>query len=350
MIAQADEHTYRDSLTLLLQDKEIDAVIVIFVHPITVDAREVAMAIVDVHSKYPEKPVLCCFMGRDTEGSGIDELRRHHLPVYLFPESAALSLSAMVRYRKIKDQPLGEEVKFDDIDQTAADKIMKEAVSNGREWMTESEVQGLLAAYKIPFERAHKAKTVTEALEVAEKVGYPVVLKAISPDLIHKTDMGGVHVDIRSASELRKVFKDMKERLKGFKNLNFMLQKMIKGGRETVMGMVTDPIFGPLVMFGLGGIFVEVLKDVSFRVLPLTDRDANQMIQQLRGAKFLTGFRGEPPVAGEKLVEALLRMSQMIGDYDHIREMDINPFLAFPDAKDCVAVDARIALRENGAN
>jgi acetyltransferase len=308
------------------------------------------MAIVDVHSKYPEKPVLCCFMGRDTEGSGIDELRRHHLPVYLFPESAALSLSAMVRYRKIKDQPLGEEVKFDDIDQTAADKIMKEAVSNGREWMTESEVQGLLAAYKIPFERAYKAKTVTEALEVAEKVGYPVVLKAISPDLIHKTDMGGVHVDIRSASELRKVFKDMKERLKGFKNLNFMLQKMIKGGRETVMGMVTDPIFGPLVMFGLGGIFVEVLKDVSFRVLPLTDRDANQMIQQLRGAKFLTGFRGEPPVAREKLVEVLLRMSQMIGDYDHIREMDINPFLAFPDAKDCVAVDARIALRENGAN
>ncbi len=203
MIASADENTYRASLSLLLQDEGIDAIIVIFVHPITVDAREVAMAIVEVHNKYPEKPVLCCFMGRDTEGSGIDELRRNHLPVYLYPESAALSLSAMVRYRRIKDRPLGEEVTFDDIDRAAADKIMNKAVSAGREWMTESEVRGLLSAYNIPFEGAHNVKTVSEALEAAESVGYPVVLKAISPELIHKTDMGGVHIDIRSANELR---------------------------------------------------------------------------------------------------------------------------------------------------
>ncbi len=347
MIASADEHTYREALTLLVKDANIDAIIVIFVHPITVDAREVAMAIVEVHNKYPEKPVLCCFMGRDTEGSGIDELRRNRLPVYLYPESAALSLSAMVRYRKIKDRPLGEEVKFDDIDRAAADNIMEKAVNNGREWMNESEVQGLLAAYNIPLERAYNVKTVSKALETAERVGYPVVLKAISPELIHKTDQGGVHIDIRSPNELRTVFKDMKDRMKGKVDLSFLIQRMIKGGRETVMGMVTDPIFGPLVMFGLGGIFVEVLIDVSFRVHRPSDRDANEMIQQLRGAKFLTGFRGEPPVDREKLVEVLLRMSQMIGDYDHIKEMDINPFLAFPEATDCVAVDARIALRQD---
>ena len=344
MIASADEVTYRKVLTLLVQDNENDAIIVIFVHPITIDAREVAMAIVDVHKKHPKKPILCCFMGRDTEGSGIDELRRNHLPVYLFPESAALSLSAMVRYGRIKSRPLGEVVRFDDVDREAADAIIRGASNDGHEWMNDREVQGLLSAYRIPLVTAQNVTTITKALEAAETVGYPVVLKAISPDLIHKTDMGGVHIDIRSPNELRKVFNEMKERLKGKKDLSFLIQKMVKGGRETVMGMVTDPIFGPLVMFGLGGIFVEVLKDVSFRIHPLTDRDANEMIQQLRGAKFLTGFRGEPPVHREKLVEVLLRMSQMIGDYDCIREMDINPFMAFANADDCVAVDARIAM------
>jgi len=344
MIASADEVVYRKVLTLLLNDDGVDAIIVIFVHPITVDAREVANAIVEVRREHAAKPILCCFMGRDTEGSGIDELRRNQLPVYLYPESAVYSLSAMVRYRSIKERPQGKIVQFNDVDKKAAEQYIQNAVDEGREWLTAQEVTGILKAYKFPLPKTQLVSSADKAVKAAATIGYPVVLKALSPELIHKTDMGAVRVDIRSAEELKNTFADMKKRLQGIKGVGFLVQEMVKGGRETVMGMVTDPIFGPLVMFGLGGVFVEVMKDVSFRIHPLSDRDADDMICSLRAAKFLTGFRGEPPVNRKKLVELLLRLSQLISDFDVIREMDINPILAFPEAEKCVAVDARIAI------
>jgi acetyl coenzyme A synthetase (ADP forming)-like protein len=347
MIASADENIYRKTLTLLLKDDGNDAAIVIFVHPITVDAREVANAIIDVSKKHKDKPILCCFMGRDTEGSGIDELRRNNIPVYLYPESAAMTLAAMVQYRRIKERPQGKLVHFKDVDTDKANKIINKVVKDGREWLTDREVQEVLSAYNIPLPKAQYVTSLAKAVEAADKIGYPVVLKAISPELIHKTDLGGVQVDIRSATEFRKAFRDMSNRLKGKKNLSFLVQNMIKGGRETVMGISSDPTFGPLIMFGLGGIFVEVLKDVTFRIHPLTDLDANEMIDQLRGEKFLSGFRGEPPVDRKKIVEVLLRLSQLIGDFDNISEMDINPFLAFPDGAKSVVVDARVKLRPN---
>jgi acetyl coenzyme A synthetase (ADP forming)-like protein len=345
MIASADEKTYRKALTLLLKDDGVDAVIAIFVHPITIDAREVAMAIVEVSQRQKEKPVLCCFMGRDTEGSGIDELRRHKIPVYLYPESAVYTLSAMTRYRRIKDRATGKVVRFDDVDYDAAKRIVDQAAKAGREWLSGTEMQGILSAYRFPLAPGANVTTAEKAVEAAKKIGFPVVLKALSPELLHKTEGGGVQVDIRSEGELRKGLREMKKRLAGMKDLSFMVQKMVKGGRETVMGMVTDPIFGPLIMFGLGGIFVEVMKDVTFRIHPLTDIDANDMIDHLRGAKFLGNFRGECPVDRKKIVETLLRLSQLVEDFDVIKEMDINPFMTFPEAEQCAVVDARIAIR-----
>jgi acetyltransferase len=344
MIASADESIYRKVLTLLLSDTGVDAIIVIFVHPITVDAREVANAIVEVRRQNSQKPILCCFMGRDTEGSGIDELRRNHLPVYLYPESAVYSLSAMVHYRSIRERPQGKTVHFDDVDRKAADRFVQMAVNEGREWLNADEVQGILKAYRFPLPRTQQVSSVDKAVKAAASIGYPVVLKALSPELIHKTDLGAVRVDIRTPEELRHTFADMKKRLQGIEGLGFLVQEMVRGGRETVMGMVTDQTFGPLVMFGLGGVFVEVMKDVSFRIHPLTDRDADDMIGNLRAAKFLSGYRGEPPVDKKKLVEMLLRLSQLIGDFDVIREMDINPFIAFPETEKCVAIDARIGI------
>jgi len=344
MIASADEETYRKTLTLLLNDDGVDAVIVIFVHPITIDAREVATAIVEVSQKQNEKPVLCCFMGRDTEGSGIDELRRHKLPVYLYPESAVYTLSAMTRFRRIRERAAGKVVYFDDVDRKAAKQVIDRAVKSGREWLTDREVQAVLAAYRFPQPHADSVTTVEKALEAAGKIGYPVVLKAFSPELLHKTDEGGVRLDIRSDEELRQGFDEMMRRLKRKKDLSFLIQKMVKGGRETVMGMMTDPVFGPLIMFGLGGIFVEVMKDVTFRIHPLTDIDANEMIDQVKGWRFLGDFRGESPVNRARIAETLLRLSQLVSDFDEISEMDINPFLAFPEADQCVVVDARIGI------
>jgi acetyltransferase len=287
-------------------------------------------------------------MGTEGEGTGIDDLKRHNLPVYLFPESAALALSAMSKYRKMKERKRGQVKKFE-VKKRKAEAVFKKALREKREHLTGHEVVHVLSAYGVPFPKAEFAKDYDEALELAEKLDFPVALKIVSPKIIHKSDIGGVVLDIRNEAELIRGIKQIVDKTKPIKRklgeFEILIQEMVTGGKETIMGMIQDPKFGPLMMFGLGGIYVETIKDVNFRIHPITDIEALEMVESLKSYPLLKGVRGEKPVAIKFIVEMLQRVSQLVSDFPLIEEMDINPFIAFPEKEKCLAVDGRIRIR-----
>ena len=190
------------------------------------------------------------------------------------------------------------------------------------------------------------------AVEVAELIGYPVVMKIASPDILHKSDVGGVRVGVETPDQVREAFHDMTLRARrSVRNANIWgvsVQEMVDIDKEVILGMMHDPQFGPLVMFGLGGIYVEVLKDVSFRVAPLSEADARAMVESIRSYALLRGVRGEPPVNIDSIVDGLLKLSQLVTDFPEIVELDINPLAVFPEGRDPVAIDARITISEGG--
>jgi acetyltransferase len=330
----------------VLKDKNVDAVIVIFVHPILVAPHEIAEAIAEVTEKH-EKPVLGVFMASE---EFYKEVYQHPFPVYLFPESAARALTAMVEHRQWLDCPEGT-IRTFDVSKSVAESIFAAVRNEGRLHLNSAEALTVLNAYGIHTCSFGYAATPEEAQATAREIGYPVVLKLIARNLTHKSDVGGVIVDIRNDDELTRGFDTLLARAEKHglsKDVEGVLvQQMIRGGREVVMGMAHDPQFGPLLMFGLGGIYVETLKDVSFRVWPITDRDAREMIESIRSFPILKGTRGEDPVNFPLLEETLLRISQLVGDFPEIAELDINPFIASHKADASKAVDAKLTLKES---
>ena len=351
MIAGADHESYRQVLNAMLEDEGVDAVIVLFVQPITIDARLVARSVVEVAAKRRElgKPVLCCFMGRDDELSGIRILREANLPVYIFPEAAARALAAMNRYRDIRNRPEGVVRHFDDVDKVQVAQVFDKAMQEGRERLTHTEVRTVLEAYHFPLATSVYVAEPKDLGRAGETIGYPVAMKVASPQIIHKSDVGGVLLDLRSERELLDAYAKLRNRIQRLPEKvtewGVIIQRMVGGGREMVMGSTFDPLFGPLIMVGLGGIYVEILKDITFHMVPLTDAAAAGILRSLRGYPILQGVRGEPPIHMETIVELLGRLSQLITEFPVIREMDINPFVAFPERERCMAVDARITVK-----
>jgi acetyltransferase len=281
-------------------------------------------------------------MGRHGFPEGRAELNEAGVPGYIFPESAARALAALVRYRQWLDTPVSEPTRFD-VDDARARGILEGALADGRTRLKEFEALDLLEAYGIPVVKHCMATTHAEAREAAERCGYPVVLKAVAAGVIHKSDVGAVRVDIRTPDELDAAFGDMVRRM-GEAHLNLegiLIEKFVSGGRETIVGMTTDPSVGPILMFGIGGIYVEALKDVAFRLAPVNEHDAWEMLDSIRGARLLQEYRGGA-VDREAVIETIQRISQLVGDHPEIAEMDINPFLAFPEGG--LAVDARFSL------
>jgi acyl-CoA synthetase (NDP forming) len=348
MIASATSESYQLALDAVLDDPRVDAAIAAFVPPLGVRQVDVASSIVEVYRrrKPSDKPILAVLMGRHGFPEGRAELRDAGVPAYTFPESAARALSAMVRYRRWLDRPVQEPTHFE-VDRDWAQVILNGARAEGRSTLKEHEALQILHAYGIRVVGHRLITTLKEAREAARDCGYPVVMKAVAPGVIHKTDVGAVRVDIRSQVELDEAFGDLIRRL-GDAEIDLegiLVQRYAKGGRETVIGMSTDPAFGPILMFGLGGIYVEALKDVAFRLAPVSEIDAADMIGSIRGARLLEEFRGEGGVDRQALVETIQRISQMVLDHPDIAELDINPCLAFPDG--VLAVDCRVALREH---
>ncbi|HZI92725.1 MAG TPA: acetate--CoA ligase family protein [Patescibacteria group bacterium] len=347
LIASAGPERYEPAVKLALADPNIDSLMVIFVSPIMIDAHAVARAIVAsvMSQQAPPKPVVSCFMGKVGWEEGIRELEGHGIPVYRFPELAAEGLAAAVRHRALSTREEGRMARFD-VRREDASSIIQRAVSQGHPGLGLLEAGRLIEAYGIPFTPSREVTSAADAIAFGQEVGYPIVLKGDSAGIVHKTERKVVRLDLRNADEVKAAFDDLRALLdKLDPGADVIAQKMIKGGKEVILGVFHDPQFGPIGMFGLGGIYVEVLKDVAFRVMPITDREAAEMVRGVRGYPLLAGVRGEAPVDLAGLETMLLRVSQLIVEQPAIAALDINPFIVRGEGEPSLAVDARVSLK-----
>jgi acetyltransferase len=330
-------------LDIVRRDPGVDAIIAIFVSPIMIDAYEVARAIADAADG--KKPVLCVFMGKQRSEEGIVELRNRHVPVYRFPEEAASAMGALARYKELRDRPTGKAVRFR-VDEKRARRAIQAARRAKRTDLSPREAREVLEAYGFPLAPWRGAATAAEAIAASMDLGYPVVLKVESDRISHKTEVKGVKLDLRNADEVVEAFRDLTTRLRKLDpKLRVLVQRFVTGGREVILGMTRDSQFGPVMMFGLGGVFVEVLRDVAIRIHPLTDAGARAMIERVKGYPLLAGHRGEKAVAIPLIEESLLRLSHLVSDFESdLREIDLNPFLVTDRADRSYVVDARIGL------
>jgi acyl-CoA synthetase (NDP forming) len=261
----------------------------------------------------------------------------------------AKALRTVYGYQQYLERKIGKFHHFR-VDKKAAREIIEQYRSKGSDSIIGEDALEILVAYGIPVAPYTIASSSKKAVDVANKVGFPVVMKLNTPEILHKTEAKAVRVDIRSEKELRAEYNDLKKQigpLKKGERFSVVIQEMVTGGVETVIGMNYDRSFGPLIMFGLGGIYVEVMKDVAFRIVPLSDERADDMIRQLKSFPLLTGFRGSDPIDLEALKEVLMRLSQLICDLDYFSEIDINPFIVSGDKASCKAVDARFILKKD---
>jgi len=295
-----------------------------------------------------DKPVLACFMGEARIKTGIDVLWQYGVPNYPFPERAAAALAAMSAYRCERERPIFEVQPYT-VCMPPVRELFDRVRAEGRVSIGDAEAREVLEAYGFPIPPSRLAKTPEEAVEIAEEMGYPVVLKVASPDILHKTDVGGVKLNVRSPDDVRDAFDLIVYRagryVPGARIWGCLVQQMVMGGREVLVGMSRDPQFGPLVAFGLGGIYVEALKDVAFRVAPFSRQEAEEMIHEIRSYPLLEGIRGQPPADHEAMVDALLRISQLVTDFPEIVELDINPLMVFEQGRGATAIDMRLVLR-----
>jgi len=347
VIAAGGPDSYRVAMDAVLSDEGVDGVIVIFVPPIVVDHRAVIKAIVEMIEKHKNnKTVLGCFMGAPDGIAGTEEMIKHKIPIYTFPESAAKAMWAMTKYRRWIDRPTGKTVEFE-VEKEIVKNIIDSTVAAGQDLIIGEDAMNILHAYGVGVAEAIKVGSLKELSQAATRLGYPVVMKIDDPEISHKSDVGGVEIDIRDKAQLEAAFKKMKTKFSAGKKkfAGVIVQEMVKGGVETIIGMHSDPTFGPLMMFGLGGIYVEVMKDVAFKICPLTDYDAEEMIKSIKGYPLLTGFRGSPAVDIKKIEETLLRLSRLSADFPMIDSFDVNPYIASEKSGISKAVDARFVLK-----
>ncbi len=347
LIGDAREDRYEHALRLVLSDENVDSVIVICTPQVMADLEAIARTVVDV-AQGSEKPIMACFMALEEIGRTLEILEAAKIPHYRFPEDAARSLAEMAKYTAWVNRPRTPFRTFE-VDREAAQAIIKKAQAEGRRFLPEPEAHELLRAYGFPTLKAQLACSEDEAVQAAEEVGYPVVLKIVSPQIIHKFDVGGVQLNLKDEDEVRAAYNSILERVREAQPeaeiWGVFVQEFVPGGLETILGLKRDPHFGPLLMFGLGGVYVEVLRDVTFRVAPIRELGAHRMIRQIRAYKLLEGFRGQPPRDVGAIAECLLRLSQLAIELEEIEELDINPLMVFEEEAGARVVDARILLK-----
>jgi len=350
MIATADAETYRRVLGIALDDPGVDAAIAAFVPPLGIRQEDVAESIVAAARDHPDTPVLAVLMGREGLPQGRAELQSAGVPAYIFPESAARALAALHRYSEWLERPIQAPPDFP-VDREAVRRILDRAEAEGRGRLLEPEAYQVLEAYGIPVIPHRFVAGEESPVAAAEELGFPVVLKVVSPQIVHKTEVGGVVLDLEDGGEVADGHRDLLRRIRihdpDAELRGVLVLPYRPDGRELILGMTMDPSFGPVIMFGSGGIYVETFRDVTFAVPPVTEHEAWEMIRSIRSFPLLEGVRGEKPVKLEVVVEAIQRLSQLILDHERIGELDVNPFVATPEA--ALALDARISLTSSVA-
>jgi acetyltransferase len=347
VLGDAHADRYAAAMKAVAEDPNVDGILVILTPQTSTEIVQTAQAVVDISNKY-DKPILGCWIGGRETGPGSDLMAANHVPKYPFPEHAIGALGAMYRYQQWRQQP-EVEIKAFDADRKAVAELFAAVRADGRTTIGDSEAQAVLKAYGITTPRSTVCATADEAVAYCQELGYPVVMKIASPDILHKSDVGGIIVDVKNDAEARQAHATLIARAKAHKPdaeiWGSQIQEMVIGAREIIIGMNRDPQFGPLVMFGLGGIYVEVLKDVTFRVAPMSRDQARDMIQSIRSYKLLTGVRGQAPSDLAAVEDTILRISQLVTDYPEIAELDINPLLVRELGQGAVAVDMRLILK-----
>lgn len=355
MTAGPGAEEYRKAMKILAQDENIDILIVIFIPPVVTEPEAIASAIRDVAPKFREqgKTLVASFMSSRGAPSELGSEEEGHVPTFTFPEATAGALSKACEYSEWMKKPAGMIPRFTDIDRRKALRIVEEALEKSSTrplWLKASSAVELLEAYGIEVVATRTAKTAAEAADIADEIGFPVCAKLLSKTITHKTEVGGIALDLRTKGEVEQAFARIKHRLDseglGQEMYGVIVQKMIKGGMEMIVGVTQDPSFGPLILFGYGGVYTELYKDVTFRIHPLTDLDAREMVRSVKAYELLKGWRGGKRADIESVEELLLRISAMVEDVPHIVELDLNPVKVLAEGKGYAAVDARIMLSE----
>ena len=347
VIAAGGPDAYGAAVEASLRDENVDAVIVIFVPPILVDHKAIINSIIERVEKYQNgKTVLSCLMGSPSGVAGSDELIRHNIPIYAFPEGAARAIQGMTAYRKRLERPEGKSIIFE-ANKSRAKKIIDDAISSNQKFLMGWQALEILNAYGINIPRTVRITDEIELQEALEQLRLPFVMKIDDPSVVHKTDSGGVILNLDSKDAVQSALRQMTQKFSAPDHpfAGVILQEMVSAGVEIIIGMNNDPSLGPLMMFGLGGINVEIMKDVAFKVNPLTDIEAEEMVKSVKGYKLLTGYRGSPAVDIKAIEETLLRLSQLASDFPIFESFDVNPFIVTADRKTSTAVDVRFVLK-----
>jgi acyl-CoA synthetase (NDP forming) len=353
MIASASAEDFRKAVEVLLCADEVDALIILTIDVGLADigaiSREVHRGVGAARTKTGAgKPALTCMMSgealaQQTSNGG------EQMPNLNFPESAARVLSKLAQYAEWRVRPEGMILDFDDIRPQDARALCDQVVRDREAaWLSADETRQVLSAFALPVPPGGICRTEDQAALLAREIGFPVALKLSSRTIVHKTEFGGVHLNLANEAGVRQAFRQIHQSVAGAGKLDEMdgvlVQPMISEGVELMIGVTQDPLFGPLIGFGLGGIHVEILKDVSFRVTPITDRDAAEMVRSIKGYRLLEGYRGHPAADIGAIEDLLLRIARLVEEVPQIAELDLNPVMALPPGCGCQIVDARIRV------
>jgi acetyl coenzyme A synthetase (ADP forming)-like protein len=348
MVASASSADFARTIRVVAGDPHVDALIVIFIPPMALRPEQVAEEILKAAQELEGRlPILSTFMASHGSPEILSD-GENRIPSYPFPEAAARALARAVQYGEWLAAPEGDTPDFPNIHREAAAAIVAHALRGGGGWLTPEEVENLLDCYGISLVKTLHAATPLEAGLAAQKLGGKVALKAVAPGLIHKTEAGAVHLELVGKNETEKAAERMLKKLEatGLEEIGFIVQPMVEAGIEMLVGVTHDPVFGPIVVCGAGGVLVELLKDVVVRITPLTDQDASEMVRSLKTFPLLNGYRGGPRYDVKALEQLILRVGALVEDIHEISELDINPVIVLPEGQDVSLVDARVRVAE----
>ena len=351
VLGDAKADRYRYAIERVLKDGPVNAVVVILTPQAMTESMATAQAIVEIREQNSGKPLVAVFMGGESVEEARNHLKRNGILCYDFPDDAIRTISALYTYARFLKEPENPPVRFRDVNPKRVREILDSVRKDRRVVLLSNEAADVVEAYGIQSPESKVAKTAEEAAEYAEELGFPVVLRVVSPDILHKTDVGGVVLNLKTTEEVRNAYDGILTGVARFmpraRIHGVMVYHMVPRGREMIIGMSQDVQFGPLVMFGLGGIYVNFLKDVSFRLAPLSEPEAREMMEETKAYALLKGIRGEPPSDTEALKNTILRVGQLVWDFPEIVEMDINPVIVYGWGEGCIALDVKMTLTKD---
>lgn len=347
VIGDARADRYSVAVSSVIKDQNIDGVFVILTPQSMTEIESIAHEITRVANQF-SKPVYTSFMGEADVAAGIDILQRNKIPHYILPESMPLAFASTYQFKRMLEVKQESVELYKDVNSEKAHKILNKALSEGKKYLPEEEAVTVLEAYSFPLLKSGLAASEEDAVRISEELGYPIVMKIMSEDIVHKFDVGGVVLDIKSKKEAAEAYNNIITNVKKFnpsaKIKGVFVRKMIPPGEEVILGVKRDSTFGTVVMFGLGGIFVEIYKDVSFRIAPLDNKSVDKLITETKASEILSGARGRIPRDMKSLKECIFRLSQLAVDCPQIKELDINPLIVLEEGKGSFVADTKIML------